>query len=298
MNDKNRNSAAGLRTEKKPQSNAVKFIKTMFSRKIVIVGAVIFLFFVFMAVFAPLVATHDPAEMNYKAISAPPSSEYILGTDAFGRDNYSRIVYGARISLIIGVVAVFIAAIVGITLGMISAYFGGILDTLIMRCMEALGSIPSIMVSLALIAVIGNSIGDLAVVLSVTTVPSYVRMTRSMTLAQKNSDAVKAAQITGAGNAYVIFRHILPNIMSPNIITMMSNVGTTILMESALSFLGVGISIPLPSWGTLVADGRSYLLVNPYMSIIPGLCVALLVISLNLLGDGIRDAMDPRLRGE
>ena len=119
-----------------------------------------------------------------------------------------------------------------------------------------------------------------------------------MTLAQKNRDAVKAAQITGAGNAYVIFKHILPNIMSPNIITMMSNVGTTILMESALSFLGVGISIPLPSWGTLVADGRSYLLVNPYMSIIPGMCVALLVISLNLLGDGIRDAMDPRLRGE
>ena len=173
-----RSEAAGLKAEKKPTSNAVKFIKTMFSRRIVIVGAVIFIFFVFMAVAAPLVATHDPAEMNYKAISEPPSAEYILGTDAFGRDNYSRIVYGARISLIIGVVAVFIAAIVGITLGMISAYFGGILDVLIMRCMEALGSIPSIMVSLALIAVIGNTIGDLAVVLSITTIPSYVRMTR------------------------------------------------------------------------------------------------------------------------
>lgn len=288
---------------KKPQKQkeetptVLKYIRTMFSRKIVIVGFAIFMIFVIMAVFAPVIARYDPTSMDYMNILAKPSAAHWLGTDDYGRDTFARLVYGARISLVIGVVAVFLAAVVGITLGMIAGYFGGVLDMVIQRVMEALNSIPNVMMSLALIAVLGNSIWDLGVVLSFVTIPSYVRMTRSMTYQQKNSDSVKAAQMAGASSMYVIFKHILPNIMSPNIIMIMSNVGTTILLESALSFLGVGISIPTPSWGTMVADGRAYLLSNPYVSIIPGLCVALLVISLNLLGDGIRDMMDPRLRG-
>jgi len=286
------------RPEQKVESSFVRAMRAMFSRKVVILGAVIFLFFLCMAVFAPVIARYDPAAMDYTAILQEPSAEHWMGTDIFGRDNFARLVYGARISLIVGVWAVFIAAVIGIALGMIAAYFGGILDIIIMRCMEALNAIPNVMVSLALIAVIGNTIPDMALVLSVTTIPAYVRMTRSMTLSQKNRDSVKSAQLSGAGNFYVIVKHILPNIMSPNIITMMSNVGITILLESGLSFLGVGISIPTPSWGTMVADGRAYLLDAPYMSIVPGLCVALLVISLNLLGDGLRDALDPRLRGQ
>ena len=286
----------------KPQSRketptVMKYIKAMFARRIVIVGFVIFTFFALMAIFAPVIARYDPTAMDWTCMADKPSAAHWLGTDEYGRDIFARLVYGARISLVIGVVAVFLAAVIGIALGMVAGYFGGVLDMVIQRVMEALNAIPNVMLSLALIAVLGNSIWDLGVVLSFVTIPSYVRMTRSMTMSQKNSDSVKAAQMAGGSSLYVIFRHILPNIMSPNIIMIMSNVGTTILLESALSFLGVGISIPTPSWGTMVAEGRGYLLSNPYISIVPGLCVALLVISLNLLGDGIRDAMDPRLRG-
>ena len=283
--------------KRKETSTFMKYVKAMFARRIVIVGFVIFSFFALMAIFAPVIARYDPTAMDWNCMADKPSAAHWLGTDEFGRDIFARLVYGARISLVIGVVAVFLAAVVGIALGMVGGYFGGVLDMVIQRVMEALNAIPNVMLSLALIAVLGNTVWDLGIVLSFVTIPSYVRMTRSMTMSKKNSDSVKAAQMAGGSNLYVIFKHILPNIMSPNIIMIMSNVGTTILLESALSFLGVGISIPTPSWGTMVAEGRGYLLSNPYISIVPGLCVALLVISLNLLGDGIRDAMDPRLRG-
>ena len=283
--------------KRKETPTVMKYIKAMFARRIVIVGFVIFSFFALMAIFAPVIARYDPTAMDWTCMGDKPSAAHWLGTDEYGRDIFARLVYGARISLVIGVVAVFLAAVVGITLGMVGGYFGGVLDMVIQRVMEALNAIPNVMLSLALIAVLGNTVWDLGIVLSFVTIPSYVRMTRSMTMSQKNSDSVKAAQMAGGSSLYVIFKHILPNIMSPNIIMIMSNVGTTILLESALSFLGVGITIPTPSWGTMVAEGRGYLLSNPYISIVPGLCVALLVISLNLLGDGIRDAMDPRLRG-
>ena len=194
--------------------------------------------------------------------------------------------------------AVILAAVIGIALGMCAAYFSGIADILIMRIMEALNSIPNLMLSLALVAVFGHSMGSLAVILAIATVPTYVRMTRAMTLRVKNSDYVKAAQMQGAGSIFIMVRHILPNIMSPNLVMMMSNVGGTILSEASLSFLGVGITIPTPSWGSMVSQGRGYLLDNPYISIVPGICVAVLVICLNMICDGLRDAMDPRLSGE
>ena len=280
------------------RENRKKFIRTMFSRKIVIFGAIGFTFFLLIAIFAPLITKYDPSSMDIHAILSNPTSEHWLGTDNFGRDTFSRLVYGARISLIIGVFAVSLAAVIGISLGMIAAYFGGVVDQVIMRLNEALHSIPHIILALALVAVIGNSVADLAVILAVTTVPTYVRMTRAMTLNVKNSDYVKAAKMAGASSFHIIVKHVLPNIMSPNIIMMVGNVGSTILMESGLSFLGVGITIPTPSWGTMVSEGRAFIYNNPYISLIPGLCVALLVICLNNLGDGVRDAMDPRLRGE
>ena len=297
MNDQNGLNAQIDYAKEIRRENRRKFIRTMFSRKLVVFGAIGFTIFLLIAIFAPLITKYDPSYMDIKAILANPSADHWLGTDDFGRDTFSRLVYGARISLIIGVLAVSLAAIIGISLGMISAYFGGVVDQVIMR-LEALHSIPNIILSLALVAVIGNSVADLAVILAVTTVPTYVRMTRAMTLNVKNSDYVKAAKMAGASSFHIIIKHVLPNIMSPNIVMMVGNVGSTILMESGLSFLGVGIKIPTPSWGTMVSEGRAYIYNNPYISLIPGLCVALLVICLNNLGDGVRDAMDPRLRGE
>ena len=205
---------------------------------------------------------------------------------------------GARTSIFSAVGLVAITFLVGTLLGMAAGWFGGWVDTIIMRLSEALMAVPRIMVSMALIAILGNSMMDLAVILSFSTIPMYIRMTRAMALGIKNTDYVKAAQIQGGGSMYIMFRHVLPNSISPIIILMMQNVGSTILMESGLSFLGIGITIPIPSWGTMVEAGRMYLVARPAIAIAPGSCVALLVISLNLLGDGIRDALDPRLRGE
>lgn len=275
-----------------------RFIRAMFSRRLVVIGLVGFLFFVFIAVFANVLTPYDRDAQDSYNILANPSSEHLLGTDQFGRDTLTRIMYGARVSLIVGVVAVAIACVVGVFLGLCASYFGGWVDTIIMRCSEALMAIPGIMVSMALIAILGNSIFDMAAILAFSTIPFYVRMTRAMALSIKSSDYVKAAQIQGAGSLYIMFRHVLPNSISPIIIMMMQQVGSTILMESGLSFLGIGITIPIPSWGTMVEGGRQYMLQCPALGIAPGACVALLVISLNLLGDGIRDALDPRLRGE
>jgi len=290
--------------ERKQQKKLIKkeksarFFKALFNRRLVILGVVGFLFFLFLAIFADVLTPYDPNATNASAILQGPSRQHLLGTDNFGRDTLTRILYGARVSIIVGVVAVSIACIVGVFFGMCAAYFGGWVDTIIMRLSEALMSVPRIMVSLVLITIIGNSIFDLAVILSVSTIPSYVRMMRAMALGIKNSDYVKAAEIQGGRSLYIMFRHVLPNSISPIIIMMMQNVGTTILMESGLRFLGIGVSVPIASWGTMVNLGRTYLLTNPVLAIAPGVCVALLVISLNMLGDGIRDALDPRLRGE
>ena len=286
--------------EKKKMKKAARkrFIKAMFSRRIVIVGAIGFVIILLAAIFAPVLTPYEPDAMDAENQLALPSAQHLLGTDNFGRDIFTRLLYGARISLIIGVFAVLLAAVIGIALGMCAAYFSGLADILIMRIMETLNSIPNLMLSLALVAVFGHSMTALAIILAIGTVPTYVRMTRAMTLRVKNSDYVKAAQMQGASSAFIMVRHILPNIMSPNIVMMMGNVGGTILSEASLSFLGVGISIPTPSWGSMVSQGRGYLLDNPYISIVPGICVAVLVICLNMIGDGLRDAMDPRLSGE
>ena len=275
-----------------------RILKVLFSRKLVVVGSVGLLIFIFLAVFAGVLTPHCPNTNNVHSILEGPSRTHWLGTDQFGRDTLTRLLFGARVSLIIGVLAVAIACVAGVFLGLVSAYFGGVVDHIIMRVTEAFMAIPTIMISLALIAIIGNTITDMALILGIATVPAYTRMIRAMALSVRSSDYVKASQIQGGGSLYIMIRHILPNSMSPVIIMMMQNVGMTILMESGLSFLGIGITIPVASWGSMVNTGRAFLIINPIMALAPGLCVALLVICLNALGDGIRDAMDPRLRGE
>ena len=275
-----------------------KFFKTMFSRKIVVVAAAGIAFFILIAIFAGVLTPYDPNETDPYNSLQKPSAQHWLGTDDFGRDTLTRIFYGARVSLLVGVLAVVIACIVGVFLGLCAAYFGGAVDAVIMRFGEALMSIPTIMVSIALIMILGSSITDLAIILAIPTIPTYIRMIRGQALSVKSSDYVKAAEIQGAIGLYVMLKHILPNAFSPIIVLMTQQVGTTILMESGLSYVGIGISIPIASWGTMVANGKNYLINVPLLAISPGVCVALLVICLNILGDGLRDALDPRLRGE
>jgi len=275
-----------------------KFFGAMFSRKIVIFAFVVVVVFIFTALFAPLIAPYDPNFADFAAYLAKPSGAHLLGTDSYGRDVMSRIIFGARVSLIIGVLAVIIACAIGTFLGMVAGYFGGIVDDVINRMTEAIRAIPQVVLAMALTAVFGSGIKNLAIILGVSSMAGYVRMMRGQVLSIKQSDYIMAGKLQGNSNFQLMFKHILPNSISPIIVMMTQQVGTTILSEAGLSFLGLGISAPTASWGSMVSEGRLFLLQSPAFALAPGICVAILVICLNMLGDGVRDALDPRLRGE
>ena len=275
-----------------------KFFGAMFSRKIVIFAFVVVVVFIFTALFAPLIAPYDPNFEDFAAYLAKPSGAHLLGTDSYGRDVMSRIIFGARVSLIIGVLAVIIACAIGTFLGMVAGYFGGIVDDVINRMTEAIRAIPQVVLAMALTALFGSGIKNLAIILGVSSMAGYVRMMRGQVLSIKQSDYIMAGKLQGNSNFQLMFKHILPNSISPIIVMMTQQVGTTILSEAGLSFLGLGISAPTASWGSMVSEGRLFLLQSPAFALAPGICVAILVICLNMLGDGVRDALDPRLRGE
>jgi len=284
---------------KKNRSAAIKrFFRTMLSRKVVFIGLAGTLFFLVVALFAPQIATHDPNVMDMMQRLANPSAEHILGCDMYGRDLFSRLVYGTRVSLIVGVLAVLLAAMIGTFLGLIAAYNGGIIDTLLMRSCDAFSAIPQIAICMALIAIFGGGLVPMAVILSISSVPGYVRMMRSSALSVKESDYVLASKLSGKPALSLMYSHIFPNSVSPIIVMATQQIGATIMMEAGLSFLGIGITVPMASWGSIVNEARNYLLTDPVYVLAPCFCIALLVISLSLLGDGIRDALDPSLRGE
>ncbi len=275
-----------------------KTVETLFARKVAVVSAVVVGLFIVMAVFAPLVTPYDPNFADFASFLQGPSKAHLLGTDNYGRDVLSRIIYGTRVSLIIGVLAVMIACVVGTFFGMVAGYFGGIVDDVINRITEAIRAIPQIILAMALTAVFGSGIRNLAIILGISSMAGYVRMMRGQVLTIKQSDYIMAGKLQGNKNFRLMFRHILPNSISPIIVMMTQQVGQTILAEAGLSFLGLGISAPTASWGSMVSEGRLFLLQNPVFALTPGVCVAVLVICLNMLGDGVRDALDPRLRGE
>lgn len=276
----------------------LKFTRTLFSRKIVSFSGFFILLFLVIAVFAPIVAPYDPDFADFAAYLQGPSGLHFLGTDSYGRDVLSRIIYGTRVSLIIGVLAVVIACAVGTFFGMVAGYFGGLVDDVINRLTEAIRAIPQVVLAMALTAVFGGGIRNLALILGISSMAGYVRMMRGQVLSIRESDYIMAAKLQGNKNFQLMFKHILPNSISPIIVMMTQQVGNTILSEAGLSFLGLGISAPTASWGSMVSEGRMFLLQNPVFALTPGICVAVLVISLNMFGDGIRDALDPRLRGE
>ena len=275
-----------------------KTVKTLFARKVARVSAIVVGLFILTAIFAPIIAPYDPNYADFAAYLQGPNKQHLLGTDNYGRDVLSRIIFGTRVSLIIGVFAVMIACAIGTFLGMIAGYFGGIVDDVTTRLMEAVRAIPQIILAMALTAVFGSGIRNLAIILGISSMAGYVRMMRGQVLTIKQSDYIMAGKLQGNKNFRLMFRHILPNSISPIIVMMTQQVGSTILAEAGLSFLGLGISAPTASWGSMVSEGRLFLLQNPVFALTPGICVAVLVISLNMFGDGVRDALDPRLRGE
>lgn len=273
------------------------FFRRLFKRKIVILGTVLVAAFVITAVFAPLLAPYSPYAIDPAHTLETPSPAHWLGTDNTGRDVLSRLIYGARTSLLIGVIAVFLSAFCGIALGLLSGYLGGITDTVISRVMESLMSIPNTMLALALGLIFGGGITNLMIILGISTLPTYTRMMRGQVLSIRDSDYIMASEVIGVKKMKIMFQHILPNCLSPLIVLITRNIGTTILAESSLSFLGLGINPPQASWGGMVSDGYAKLVMNPVFGLAPGVCVLLLVMGFNIFGDGLRDVLDPRLRG-
>ena len=274
-----------------------KFLKVLFKRKMVLISAIGLVLFICMAVFAPIISPYDPNAQSLMDTLKGPSAQYLLGTDNYGRDILSRIFYGARVSLTVGVAAVLVACAIGTFFGMVAGFFGGWVDDVINRISEAIRAIPQIVLAMSLCAVFGGGILNLSIILGISNIAVYIRMMRGQVLSIKQQDYIMAAKLQGNSSMGIMMKHILPNCISPIIVQMTLQVVQTILSEAGLSFLGLGISAPTASWGSIVSDGRMYLLQNPMFSLAPGVCIALLVVFLNTVGDGVRDALDPRMRG-
>jgi peptide/nickel transport system permease protein len=274
-----------------------RFFRVFLGRGLVVFGLVVVLIFLTLAIFANQIAPYDPLERNLSEALQQPNAKHLLGTDAIGRDTLSRLIHGTRISLIVGVLVVTIAGGFGVVLGAIAGYFGGIMGAVIMRLMDTLMTIPMMILALAISALLGGGLKNVVIALGVGLIPGYARMMTSQTLVFKETDYVMAARSMGAGNQRILLRHILPNSFSPILVMITMMMGTTILAEAGLSFIGIGITPPTPAWGAMVNTGYKYLLSNPMLSIAPGVAIMLLVFSFNMVGDGLRDALDPRLRG-
>jgi peptide/nickel transport system permease protein len=278
-------------------SRTRNFIRVFSGRKVAVFGAAIILVLIVVAVFAPLIAPYDPYQQNLREALQQPSKDHLLGTDPFGRDTLSRIIYGTRPSLAVGLVSVGIGALLGMSIGLLGGYFGGIVDTLTMRAIDALMFIPSLILALAIGAALGGGLGNVMVSLGIALTPTYARLMRCEVLTVKQAEYVTAGRAIGCRDVRIMLVHVLPNTLPPLIVLITLNLGTAILAEAALSFLGLGIAPPGAAWGAMVNDGYRYLLSNPILSFAPGLCIMLVVLAFNLAGDGVRDALDPRLRG-
>jgi len=274
-----------------------RFRRVFFSRGLVIFGITIILLLIFVAIFAPALAPHDPYEQDLRKSLINPCREHLLGTDMLGRDTLSRIIYGSRASLLVGIFAISFASIVGMTLGLIAGYLGGIFNSIIMRIIDGFMAFPMLLLALCISALLGAGIRNVVIALAIGLIPNYTRLMCAQVLSVKERDFIMAAIALGANNKRIMLRHLAPNCFPPIIVLMTMMMGHTILAEAGLSFLGVGISPPGAAWGAMVNDGYEYLLTNPILSFAPGLAIMLVVFSFNMVGDGLRDALDPRLRG-
>jgi peptide/nickel transport system permease protein len=274
-----------------------RFQRVFFSRGVVVFGLVVLLILAFTAIFASSLAPYDPYTPGVADSLLQPSNANPLGTDLLGRDTLSRLIYGSRTALMVGFISVGIASIIGITLGLVSGYFGGMVNIIIMRAMDAFMCFPMILLALVIAAVLGGGIHNVIIALSVAIIPGYARVMHGLTLSIKENDYIMAERAMGAGNGRTMLRHVLPNALPPLIVLMTMQLGNLILAEASLSFLGIGIEPPGAAWGAMVNDGYRYLLRNPVLSFAPGLAIMLVVFAFNMVGDGLRDALDPRLRG-
>ena len=259
-------------------------------------GGVVFLLVVLLALAAPLVAPHDPVRFNVVASLEPPGSRHWLGTDQFGRDVLSRIIYGSRVSVAMGLVAVAISVGGGSILGLLAGFYRGLVDLLVMRLVDVMLAFPGILLALVIIAVLGPDLGSAMVAVGISGMPLFIRVVRGSTLTVRELHYVEAAQATGGGDLRVLVRHVLPNVLTPIIVLVTLGIPSAIVAGAALSFLGLGIKPPTPDWGEMLSRGRAFMGTAWWLTTFPGLAIALVVVAINRFGDGLRDALDPRMK--
>lgn len=270
------------------------FVRKFLANKGAVLGLAVLLLFILAALLAPWIAPHDPLKANFLAVRKAPSMVYWLGTDELGRDLFSRLLWGARSSLLAGGVSVAIAMAIGVPLGLLAGYFGGKLDAVISRVMEALLSCPFLVLAIALGAFLGPSLTNAMIAIGLSAMPIFSRLTRGQVLAIRHEDYLEGARAIGLPDRWIIWRYVLPNVLSPLVVQATLTIASAILAEASLSFLGLGQQPPSPSWGSMLNTAKNFMEQAPWMSIAPGVAIYITVLCFNLLGDGLRDALDPK----
>jgi peptide/nickel transport system permease protein len=292
--DASASAAAAPRRSSSPWAHAAR---QFWRNRSAVVGLAVLVAVVLAALFAPYVSPYDPIETNFRARYQPPSMAHPMGTDRVGRDVSTRILYGARISLRVGLVAVSIAALLGTAIGLVAGYYRGWVDEVLMRFIDVVMAMPSILLAIAIVFALGPSLFNVMIAIGIATMPNYARVVRASVLSAREHVYVEAARASGMGDARIIVKHILPNVFAPVLVLGTLGLGSAILSVAALSFLGLGAAPPTPEWGILISDGRDALGSAWWISTFPGLAIGVVVLAVNLVGDGLRDALDPRMRG-
>lgn len=285
-----------LKKNKRKKSQWADVWRRLKANKMAMLGLFILIVLVVTAIFASKIAPYGYDDQDLANALLPPNSKYIFGTDNFGRDIFSRIVYGTRISLLIGFIAVGISVIIGGSLGAISGYYSGKLDNFIMRIMDILLAVPSILLAISIVASLGPSLRNVMIAVGIGSIPSYARIVRASVLSYRDQEFVEAARAIGANDFRIIIKHIIPNTLAPIIVQSTLGFAGSILSAAGLAFIGLGIKPPSPEWGSMLSGGRDYLRDHPHVATFPGLAIVVTILALNLLGDGLRDALDPRLK--
>lgn len=276
--------------------------KRIMLNKFLIIGGIMTIIVIFASIFANIICAYDPVESDYTHMLIAPEwfskgmSGHILGTDSLGRDVFTRVLYGGRMSLIISFSAVGLAMVVGTILGLIAGYYGGWAETLIMRFGDVQLSIPALMLAIAMVALIGPNIYNLIMILAITGWPGFARLVRSDVMAIKSSEFISASRVLGASDMWIMFKQVFPNVITPLTVYASQQLGHRILMDASLGYLGLGVQPPTPSWGVMIADSRAYLQSNAWLVLVPGIALAFTVLAFNFVGDGIRDLLDPKTK--
>lgn len=273
-----------------------EFVRRLARNKAAVVGAVTIVLLISLALAAPWITPYPPNDQSFTAYLVAPSSSHLFGTDQLGRDTFSRVVFGSRISLRIGLIAVSIAVVFGLTFGMIAGYYGGKIDSVLMRCMDVMLAFPDILLALAIVAVLGPALTTVMIAVGIASIPHFTRVVRATVLSAKESEYIDAARVVGCSTPRIIVRHLLPNTFAPVLVMATTGTAAAIITGAALSFLGLGVQPPTAEWGSMLSNGRDFIRHAYWMTLFPGIAIFVTVMAINLFGDGLRDALDPRLK--